>query len=276
MLDIKCAGLIAMWRVAIVIAAAVTLTGCGAGETATTLTNSPVAQQPADTTRGSLEFRVSFPTAKRGAAAPAKPHVTRGNGSYDGSVPLGSHSVKITLTDPVSNTLLALRIVSDTQRPDGVTGVIVVGFPLLRAGAAKIDIAAFASTDATGAALATGTGNATITANTTTEATVNLTLTLSKLVAGPPTQPLHTFTQGVPATVVVDAQATDSQGNPLLYPLEYSSDNPQVADITAITPDFMHATIGALQTPKTPQPVTITVTEPNSGMTASAIVVVQF
>ena len=76
--------------------------------------------------------------------------------------------------------------------------------------------------------------------------------------------------------VTVDAQATDAEGNPLLYPLEYSSSNPLVANIGTITPDFMHATIIALQTPEIPQPVTITVTEPNSGMTATAIVIVQF
>jgi len=72
----------------------------------------------------------------------------------------------------------------------------------------------------------------------------------------------------------MDAQALDAQGNPLLYPLQYSSDTPSLADITNITPDFMHATIGSSVRLSTPAPVTITVTEPNSGTTATAQVIV--
>ena len=262
-------GLTAAVSLVVILFGAMLMTGCGGGSG--TAVNTPV-----DTARGSIEFRVKFPTATRGAtAAKAANQVSkpRGRAPYDGSIPLGSHSVKITVTNATTGALLVpARIVSDNERPDGVTGTIAVGFPLVPVGSAKVDVAAFPALDGTGAALANGTTMVVVTTNTITTATVLLNLTLDTLVVTPKTQQLHTLNGS--GSVIVDAQALDAQGNPLLYPLQYSSDTPTLADITNISPDFMHATISSSASLSTPTPVTITVTEPNSGTTATAQVIV--
>ena len=176
------------------------------------------------------------------------------------------------MTNPTTAALLApVRLVSDQERPNGVVGTITVGFPLLPVGSAKVDVTAFPAVDGTGNALANGTSTAAIAANTVATANVLMVLTFNSLVVGPKTQPLHTLGSG---TAVVDAQALDAQGNPLLYPLQYSSNQPQIADITNVTADFKHATVTSKRQFETPIPVTITVTEPNSGSTGTAQVIV--
>src|SRR5207253_638902 len=115
------------------------------------------------------------------------------NPGYDGSIPRGSHSVRITLTDPASgDSLSPARVVSDTERPDGITGSITVGFPLLRVGPVKVDVTAHPDLVAQGTPLATGSVTSSISANTTTSTSVQMVLTLNRIVVAPPSQTLNT------------------------------------------------------------------------------------
>ncbi len=244
------------------------LAGCGGGSGGA----APGGTQSFDTTRGALEFRITFPAVNRGVKpTPAK---TRGGSPFDGSVPLGSHSVRITVVDNAGNMLAPARIVSDTQRPSGVSGPITVGFPLLPQGPAKVEVIAFPTLDATGTELARGAATASIVANTTASTTVLLQLAFNRFIVTPKSQVLDTLGTGPPPTGIVNAQAVDAQGNPLLYPLQYTSDQPQIANVTSVTPDFMHATVTAFVRIQTPTPVTITITELNSGATDTATVIV--
>jgi hypothetical protein len=257
------------------VAAGIALGGCGSGDSTLPPVGSQVADQTPGPTRGSLEFHVVFPAKRSVAKAPA-PTRANGPGGYDGSIPLGSNSVKISVSDPTTGTLLLpARVVSRSDRPNGVNGTITVGFALLPVGPIKVDVAAYPSRDATGNALAIGTTTAQIVANATMPATVLMALTVTKLVVGPPSQTIHTQTTGGPTSVTIDGQAQDAQGNALVYPLTYSSDNTGIADVTAVSADFMHATVTGQQTPEVPMTVTITVMEPNSGLTGTANVIVE-
>src|SRR5579872_355256 len=250
-------------------AAAIALPGCGGGGGA------PGGSALVDATHGSIQFRVVFPSqgkaAHSGTAAAA---VSRGPSPFDGSIPHGAHSVKITLTSVDTGAQLASRVVSDQARPNGVTGSIAVGFPLVPVGNVRADVIASPALDATGNALATGSVTTQVLANQISNANVLMALTFDHLVVSPKNQILHTNVANFPVSVTVDATAFDVQGNPLLYPLQYSSNIPSVAAVTAVTPDFMHATVSANMFFSTPTPVTITVTEPNSGTTGTATVVV--
>jgi len=256
--------------------AATALVGCGSGDGRPLTSSTAGGTQAGDSAHGSLQFRLVFPKSKR-SVTPAKPGA-RGvipGGFYDGSIPFGSHSVKISVTNPTTGALLApARVVNDATRPDGVTGTIAVGFGLLPVGLVNIAITAHPDLEATGNPLATGTGTATIVANDTAFADMLLTLTLKNLSVTPPTQTLHTLMMPFPSGMV-DAQAQDAQGKPILYPLEYSTDNTGVLEVTEVSADFMHATV----TPKIfvegqGIPVTVTVTEPNSGATEQVQVIV--
>ena len=259
-----------VWAYAIVVGALVS-SGCGTGSNAATAADASVASQQSNAARGSLQFRLVFPTAKRSANSSAR---TRGPDGFDGSIPLGSHSVKITVTNAATGALVTpARIVNDSARPDGVTGTIIVGFPLLPVGPVKIDITAHPDRTASGNPLATGTGTATIAANDTAIAAILMQLTIKTFTVSPPRQTLSARQQPFQSGMV-DAQALDAQGRPLLYPIEYSIDNPGVAQITAVSADFMHATITPLQTPETQVTVLVTATEPNSGMTGTVRVVI--
>lgn len=263
---------LASLRLCAVFIGSIALSGCGGGSGSPAISN-----QSVDATHGSLEFRLAFPKVSQKAALSRKAIGTvaksRGiNPNYDGSIPLGTHSLRITLSNPTTNILLATRTVSDTQRPDGVAGTIIVGFPLLPVGQVKVDVQAYPTLDATGNALANATTIDTITANRITSTQVLMVLRIESLVLLPKTQTIDTT--GGSQSVVVNGQAQDISGNPLIYPLEYSSDQPQIADVTSVSPDFMHATVTAFIQLQTPTPVTITVLEPNSGATATATVIV--
>jgi hypothetical protein len=254
--------------------AAALLAGCSGGDGPAAVGDTAAAEQPADASRGSLELHVVFPVVHQSATGKAARAKSRGSlPPYDGSIPFGSHSVKIVLTDPATGASLApARIVNDTDRPDGVHPGIAVGFPLLRVGPVKVDVTSHPDLAATGSPLGTGTVTTQIAANSVATASVQMALTISKLVISPPRQRLDT-SQGL-SSGTVTGQALDAQGKPLLYPLQYSSDNPGIADITSVSPDFMTATVTAEQTPEGQATVTVTVTEPNSGLQATAQVVV--
>lgn len=247
--------------------AACLLAGCGGGGGSASQN-----QLATDSTHGALSFRIVFPTIKRSVSSGVSTRVhTR---VYDGSIPVGSHSVSIRLTNPTTGALLApVRVVNDTQRPDGVTGSISVGFGLLPAGPIKVDIATFPDLAAAGNVLATGTANGQIVALQTTTLDIGLTLTLATLTLTPPTQTIHTF-QAPPMNGQVMGTAKDANGKPLIYPLEYTVNITDILTVDTVSPDFMVATLRPLVSFQTPTPVMVTVTEPNSGMTATVQVIV--
>lgn len=264
-----------LWLVVLVIGA-VALPGCGAGDSKTPPAAQALASQPLDRNTGALEFRLAFPQLPHKAPS-AKPK-TRANGiPYNGEIPVGSHAVTIKLTDPASGDLLApVRTVTSATRPDGVTGTIVVGFPLLRVGPVKVDVLAYPDPGAASNPLATGSTITEITANATAQSSVQMVLTFSKLVVTPRSQTLRRQQQTDPPTGMVDAQALDAQGKPLLYPLEYVSSNPTLVQITSVSDDFMHAMLTQTQFVEGTITIQITVMEPNSGATDTVDVTTGF
>jgi hypothetical protein len=254
--------------------AAVCLVGCGGGGSSSQPGSSSTSLAT-DATHGALSFRIVFPKVTRSVNAPHPARRTaHGRVVGTGLIPRGSHSVKITLTNPTTGVLLTPeRVVSDTQRPDGVEGSISVGFALLPVGPVMVDIKANPDIAASGNPLATGSATGQIIAFDTNTLDIGLELTISSLVLTPPTQTLHLFP--MPGqTGQVTGMALDANGQPLIYPLEYSVDNTEAATISAVSADFMQATIMPMFASTNPVTVNVTVSEPNSGMTATVQVIV--
>lgn len=265
-------GLLFLATVLSIIVAGMSNIGCGEGSK-TAGTNQALAT---DSRHGALQFRISFPPITRspktkqylGKASSAKR--TREVGT--GGIPIGTQSVRISLTNPNTNTpIVADRVINNNQRPVNGEPSIVVGYALIPVGPIRAKITCHSDLEANSPAIGEGVGTGVIQALTTTTIRITITLLLSTLTLQPSTLDLDL--NNTPSDIgTLTGTARDAQGNILNLPLQYTIANNQVAIVSSVSSDFRNATI----VPISPGVTTVTVTEVNSGRTASSTVNVTF
>jgi len=238
------------------------IAGCGSGSGTTGGTNNTT-----DSMRGTLSLTLNVPASRSAGKAAAK---TRASGGF---IPLGTHAIRVTVTDTATGASLAApQVITDpfVQQTTAPT-IINVSFANLPVGSVTVQAIAFPDALGQQTAIATGTGSAQINAGATVNVIIPLQLTLAKLSVTPisvDVTPGTTIPTGSSAPVT--AMALDSANKPLLYPLTWLSQNPGIADVTFDPANPTAAIVHGIVDGQT----VVTVIEPNSGMTASVDVFV--
>ncbi|HLK59215.1 MAG TPA: hypothetical protein VKU00_21825 [Chthonomonadaceae bacterium] len=236
--------------------------GCGGGGTGAPVSVTKTTQQ------GSLSMQILFP--KPLTRSEMKTNSRSAKSHYSpGAIPDGSFAVKIVLSDPVSgNPIVPTRIVT---APIGLSGSlaspITINYPALPVGNVNVAVTAHGLTDASDPPLATGNSQGTVVplGNTVVHILLNLTANSIKMV--PARQSVGFGQQGS-----VTATVFDKQGNTLLTPLQFSTNDPDLILLqnTGTSPATINMTVtnpNALDFA-----ATVTVTEPDSGLTTSVTV----
>lgn len=255
----------------------VVLTGCGGGSGHSAITSPGQSSE-----RGVLTLKVTFPkrnsrtTKTNSRRARVSRPVAPG---YDGSIPQGTQSVKVTLVNPTTGAPLALPQIiqapldDETGEVGNVDSPQTVSFSNLAVGPVRVQVLAFPTLLADAATgpgennpIATGTADAQILANQTTTAQVLLHLTLDHIELTPKNTTLTVF-QGQ-TSAVLTAQAFDKNNAPLLYPFTFATSDSNVALITPLDAHTVEVDANNAGT------ATITATEVNSHMMTTASVTV--
>lgn len=187
---------------------------------------------------------------------------------FGGHVPLGTRSIRVRLIDPAGGGNLApVRLV--TPPPTGAPPApINITYNNIRLGNVRVEAEVFPDTDGEDHVIATGTGNGQVVANTTNTVTVPFTLTLNRLQPSTTTVNVSPVSGQSNHTVNVSITAFDSQNRDLLYPFQWLSNDPGIAQVTVNTSDPTSATIRGV----THGTTMVIIYEPNSGMTTPIVV----
>ncbi len=266
---------------------ATALPGCGGG--------SGTANNSSDPTRGTLALTLTFPpqsnfatraATKTQTRAAAKAHTkATGTGTNPATgIPVGSATLKVTLTDPTTGAQLAApRLVNGPLTSGTLPSMVTINFPLVPVGPVRVSAQAYPDTNAAQNPLATGQADGTVAPLTTTTINVPLTVTAAtvralptsiSLLLPPPSMPLSDGTGGTttPPTATITGSVLNSANQPVLFPLVYISNDPMIARVNYNPQNSGTATVTGLL----PGNTTITVVEVNSGLMATVPVTVSF
>jgi len=237
--------------------------GCGGGGgTASVPTSST------DRSNGTLALKLTFPAYNRAAKTPKT--VSAQTRSFAGNIPIGTQLVKLTVTNTTNNTLLASRSVNAPIVNGGLPSLVTINFAAIPAGPVTVTATAFPDSAGQLNAIATGSAAGTVQPLTTTDLTVSMALTLSSVTINPPSADLIAPPSSSGTSVVLNAVVVDAANKPLVLPIQWTTSDPGVATLTISSSNPAQVTINAVA----PGTSTITVYEPNSGLTATSLITV--
>jgi hypothetical protein len=237
--------------------------GCGGGGGTANVTASN-----SDRSNGALTLNLTFPAYNRAAKTPKTLSAhTRG---FAGNIPIGTQLVKLTVTNTTTNTLLASRSVNAPIVNGGLPSLVTINFAAIPAGPVTVTATAFPDLAGQLNAIATGSVSGTVQPLATTDLTVSMGLTLSSLTINPPSADLIAPPTSAQGSVVLNAVVVNAANKPLVLPIQWTTSDPGVASLTVSPSNPAQVTINSVAVGTS----TITVYEPNSGLTATSIITV--
>ncbi len=178
------------------------------------------------------------------------------------NIPQGTKSVLLTVRNTLTGAVVDSRLLP-VATVGGVASSLSASYPALPNGTFQATAVAYSDSAGTDNPIASGAITTQVTAGKVTTLDVPLALTLSKVAVNATVLSVSPYTNQTHVATVT-ASLTDSQNRPLKYPVTWSSSHPEIATVT-FDPNspYVAAVTGISEGTST-----VTLVEPNSGMTS--------
>ncbi len=185
------------------------------------------------------------------------------------NIPQGTKSVLLTVRNTLTGAVVDSKLLP-VASVSGVASSLSAKFPALPTGTFQTTAVAFSDSAGTDNPIASGAITTQITVGKVTTLDVPLALTLSKVAVNTTVLNVSPYTNQT-HTATVTATLTDSQNRSLKYPVTWNSSHPEIATV-AFDPNSPYvATVTGIAEGTS----TVTLVEPNSGMTSVVAVTVR-